>query len=110
MVRRIRHGEEWTLPKGKLQAGESWSEAAVREVREETGCEVTLGSLAGCLAYLAGRYPKLVLFWNMNLVRAGQPQDSGEVKELRWLSVPEALKKLKHSAEKRLLTEEAETP
>jgi 8-oxo-dGTP pyrophosphatase MutT (NUDIX family) len=111
VIRRTRHGEEWTLPKGKLQPGESWSEAALREVREETGCEVSLGSLAGCHAYLVDRQPKLVLFWNMELVRAGQPHDSGEVKELRWLTVPDALKYLRHPGEKRILTEiESQAP
>jgi hypothetical protein len=38
-------------------------------------------------------------------VREGQPQDSGEVKELRWLTASEALQHLKHPGEKRLLTE-----
>jgi len=105
VIRRTRHGEEWTLPKGKLLAGEPWSQAALREVTEETGCEVSLGSLAGCHAYLVDRQPKLVLFWNMELVHAGQPHDSGEVKELRWLTVSDALKYLRHPSEKRILAE-----
>lgn len=103
VIRRTRHGEEWTLPKGKLHPDEPWSSAALREVKEETGCEVTLSTLAGCNAYVTNGKPKLVLFWNMDLVRDGQPQDSGEVKEVRWLTVSEALQHLKHSGEKRVL-------
>jgi 8-oxo-dGTP diphosphatase len=105
VIRRTRHGEEWTLPKGKLQSGESWLQAALREVTEETGCEVSLGQFAGSHAYIAKGHPKLVLFWNMELVRAGQPRDSGEVKELRWMTVPDAIQQLKHPGEKRLLKE-----
>jgi 8-oxo-dGTP diphosphatase len=78
VIRRARYGEEWTLPKGKLQPEESWSHAALREVKEETGCEVALGALVGCNAYVKDGKPKLVLFWNMDLAHEGQREDLGE--------------------------------
>jgi len=36
--------DDWTLPKGKLDPGESWQDGAVREVEEETGFDVRLGA------------------------------------------------------------------
>lgn len=48
VVHRTKHGD-WTLPKGKLHQGEDWIAAALREVREETGCTVKLESFVGCI-------------------------------------------------------------
>ncbi len=38
------HREDWSLPKGKLDPGETWEEAALREVEEEIGFTCTLGA------------------------------------------------------------------
>jgi ADP-ribose pyrophosphatase YjhB (NUDIX family) len=118
-VRRNRHGEEWSLPKGKRQAGEEWTATALREVKEETGCEVRLGTFAGCLAYDAGGRAKVILFWNMEWVSGGPGEESDsetkpdteavpEVSEVRWCSVKEALESLTHEEQRELLKQAAD--
>ncbi len=53
LIRRDRHGaNEWSLPKGKLDAGESYLEAALREVEEETGVVAKPVRFAGVMQYL----------------------------------------------------------
>jgi 8-oxo-dGTP diphosphatase len=99
--------DDWTLPKGKLSAGESWQDCAVREVEEETGLEVRLGGFAGSCSYLTKRAPKIVLFWHMEVEGstrfAGERLD--EVDALEWLGVDEARRRLTHRRERRVLAE-----
>ena len=103
VIHRSRYGGDWTLPKGKLKWGESWQEAALREVREEIGMESRLGSFVGCNTYDVNGVPKVVLFWNMTLTGEGNFEPSEEVKELRWLTVEEALEQLDYPSERALL-------
>jgi 8-oxo-dGTP pyrophosphatase MutT (NUDIX family) len=94
---------DWSLPKGKLDEGESWEAAAVREVREETGCSAKLGRFAGSAWYVPARTPKVVLFWSMTLVREGALETHDEVDEVRWLRPRAALERLDHESERRVL-------
>jgi 8-oxo-dGTP diphosphatase len=103
VIHRSRYGGDWTLPKGKLEPGEQWQEAALREVQEETGCEARLGGFAGCNTYPVEGIPKVVLFWNMTLTGDCVFKPSEEVKELHWLTVQEALEKLNYPSERALL-------
>src|ERR1700674_1290382 len=66
IVHRKRYGD-WTLPKGKLKPGESFTEAALREVEEETGCSVHLDEYLGAIGYSVGELAKVVLFWRMSI-------------------------------------------
>jgi 8-oxo-dGTP pyrophosphatase MutT (NUDIX family) len=102
LVHRPRSGE-WRLPKGKLEGGESWEEAALREVREETGCEARVVSFAGAVRYSSARGPKLVLFWNMELIRAGGPVDEGEVDDVAWLPPAAAARLVDRARERRII-------
>src|SRR5260370_6029924 len=94
---------DWSLPKGRLDEGESWEETALREVEEETGCEARITSFARATVYLPRRFPRLVLYWHMALRREGRFEASKEVDELVWLAPADALARLDHESERRLL-------
>ena len=94
---------DWSLPKGRLEAGEGWEEAALREVEEETACETTLRSFAGATIDVQRRSPRLALYWNMNLERERPFAPGTEVDELIWLAPAEAIERLDHESERRLL-------
>ena len=89
VVHRHKHND-WSLPKGKVNPGESWKKAAQREVLEETGYIGKLKNYAGSISYLLNGKPKIVLFWHMNAKSEDIEKMNGEVDEVRWLTVDEA--------------------
>ena len=92
VVHRPRYGD-WSLPKGKLDAGESWQECAVREVLEETGLRCELGDELSDVSYRDGRgRSKRVRYWLMEPVE-GSFAANDEVDELRWVD-PDAARRL----------------
>jgi 8-oxo-dGTP diphosphatase len=95
--------DDWVLPKGKLQEGESFAQAAQREVQEETGCLVTIGEYAGAVGYTSKGSPKVVLFWRMSVLEQRAFEDREEVDRLAWLPMEAAIKRLTHDAEKDFL-------
>jgi 8-oxo-dGTP diphosphatase len=102
VIHRPRH-DDWSLPKGKLDDGESWEEAAVREVQEETGCRGRITAFAGATFYVPRRAPKIVLYWHMVLEREGRLDAGDEVDQVAWLAPAEALARLDHEPERRLV-------
>src|SRR5215212_2818697 len=90
LVHRARY-DDWTLPKGKLDDGESFAEAALREVHEEAGLRCRLGDELEPARYTdhKGR-PKLVRYWLMEVVEDEGLQPNDEVDELRWVTPAEA--------------------
>jgi 8-oxo-dGTP pyrophosphatase MutT (NUDIX family) len=106
IVHRPQH-RDWTLPKGKLDPGESWQEAALREVEEETGLHPELGEFAGASSYMTNRAPKVVLYWHMHVEVTDKfaPHDPDEIDALEWLSVTDALPRLSYDRDRKILTE-----
>lgn len=91
LVHRPRY-DDWSLPKGKLDPGESHEQAAVREVAEETGHDCRLGALVGDITYVDSKgRSKRVRYWVMHLTGSGPGfTPDTEVDELRWVPVERA--------------------
>lgn len=83
--------DDWSLPKGKLDPGEGWEAAALREIAEETGVDGALGPELGEVRYTdhQGRL-KAVRWWAIRAATAGQPMDVTEIDALRWVPLGEA--------------------
>jgi 8-oxo-dGTP diphosphatase len=94
---------DWSLPKGKLDDGEGWEEAALREVEEETGCVARISSFAGATWYVPRRAPKIVLYWHMELVEEGQLDAGDEVDKVAWLAPADAIARLDYAGERRIV-------
>jgi 8-oxo-dGTP diphosphatase len=101
VVHRARY-DDWTLPKGKLEPGEDWAEAALREVLEETGFECELGEQLGVTTYAVAGREKEVRWFRMTPKRDSGDCD-GEVDELRWLTVDDAIALLSYNRDRKLL-------
>ena len=97
------HYDDWSLPKGKLKRSESFEEAALREVEEETGCTVRREDYIGQVHYEVGGEPKVVRFWRMSLVKEGPLDANHEVAEAAWFTVSAAMERLTYSYERDLL-------
>ena len=98
-----RRRDDWSLPKGRVDPGEGWQDAARREIAEETGCLVRLGRFAGAKLYVDRPEPKLVLYWHTRVIRQVSLPSEDEIDEVAWLSRREALNRLDHESDRRLL-------
>ena len=82
--------DDWTFPKGKVDAGESDEECAVREVEEETGLRCALGRELETTSYTDAKgRPKVVRYWVMEVV-AGTLRFDFEVDDARWVTPADA--------------------
>ncbi len=85
LVHRPRY-DDWSLPKGKLDKGETEADAAVREIAEETGYRALLANRLGEVRYQVPEGRKLVHYWSAR-ADGGEFVPNSEVDELRWLGV-----------------------
>ena len=102
LVHRPRY-DDWTVPKGKLDAGEEHAVAALREVEEETGLRCTLGDELPSTSYVdrKGR-PKRVRYWSMTPA-GGDFTPTEEVDEVRWLPIDAAADQLTYPRDRAVL-------
>jgi 8-oxo-dGTP diphosphatase len=94
--------DDWSFPKGKLDGGETWEQAALREVEEETGLRCELGDEVGRTHYPVLQGPKEVRYYRMTC--AGDARAQNEVDDLRWVPLDEAAALLSHQHDRDLLS------
>jgi 8-oxo-dGTP diphosphatase len=86
--------DDWSLPKGKVESGESHISAGYREIQEETGYESTFGPEIGTVVYKLEGAPKEVRYWAAAAtIKTGTPNPQ-EVDEVLWLAPKKAKEKL----------------
>jgi 8-oxo-dGTP pyrophosphatase MutT (NUDIX family) len=105
-ARDLRNQPVWTLPKGTLGPGESSADAALREVREETGyrCEVVreLDAATYWFQRDGARIRKTVRWFLMRPLEKVGEHDN-EVDEVAWLEREAALGRLRYGSDRRLV-------
>lgn len=101
--------DDWSLPKGKVDPGETLPTTAAREILEETGFDVQLGSFAARVHYPVGDRTKVVFYWCAE-VMDGSFKANDEVDELRWFSPEEARDTLSYEIDRHVLSHALKTP
>lgn len=106
IVRRRRYVGEVALPKGKLNQGEDVTQAALREVYEETGVRARIRKPAGTTQYFVNSAPKTVTYFLMDAESAdGEgPTDKGEIASVEWVKPRKAVIMLTHSEDRNLIS------
>jgi 8-oxo-dGTP pyrophosphatase MutT (NUDIX family)/phosphohistidine phosphatase SixA len=101
--------DDWSLPKGKVDPGETEPVTAVREVREETGYSSHLGRRLAAVSYPVEQGIKKVRYWAACRVD-GDFSPNAEVDELKWLPVAEAIEHLEYPHDRKVLRRFAKQP
>ncbi|CAA9299018.1 MAG: Hydrolase MutT1 [uncultured Friedmanniella sp.] len=109
LVHRKRY-DDWTLPKGKVDAGESLPACAVREVLEETGVAVRLGTPLDQVGYVQGGAPKRVHWWSASVISVKKRAPDHEVDAVSWLPIRAALSRLSFDYDRHLVRQQMEQP
>lgn len=96
--------DDWSLPKGKLEQGESALQCAYREVNEETGIKASFTRSLGAIEYLESGELKRVLYWAAHCSPDQSPfTPNEEVDQLIWLSFNGAIERASHESDREII-------
>ena len=112
-ARRTRRGDlAWGLAKGQIEPDEDPAEAAVREVREETGLEAEIEDDLGEISYFfvweGERVRKSVRFYLMRATGGDVSRHDFEMEDVRWFPLGDALRTASFKTEREVLERAAE--
>lgn len=82
--------DTWNFPGGRIEPGETMFEAAIREVKEETGYEVQLTGTTGVYQFISSLNYHVVMFHFTGIVTGGSIElGADEIKDCRWVTLPD---------------------
>ena len=102
--------DDWSLPKGKINADEYLAGCAVRETLEETAVAVRLGIPVDRIGYPVGGGVKTVYYWRARALREGRHQPTPEIDKVAWVPLEQALHQVSYADERPLIRQAAALP
>ena len=103
LIHRPRY-QDWSLPKGKLEMGETALQCAYREVQEETGIRATFTRQLGTVEYEESGQEKRVKYWAAHCAFTNSEfVPNEEVDQMKWLPATQALEQATHDSDKSII-------
>jgi len=95
--------DDWSLPKGKCLESETYEQAAIREIKEETGIDAEIVKHLKDIFYSAKGEKKITVYFLMKIINENEFIQNDETDMISWLRIDEALNLLSYDELKSLI-------